>query len=226
MNQKIDFNDFANEYDAINNDIGGIFATDKAYFQTYKTKIVKNILNTSPKRILDFGCGVGRNLDSLVESFKETQICGYDISDKSIEVAKSRFNNIDFYSGDNYSAMGKFDLIFVSNVFHHIPLNERANAVKILNQLLEDDGNIIVFEHNPKNFITRRIVDKCPYDKDAILLQRKELGKHFINEGFNISLQRYTLFFPSFLRFLWRFEKFIGFIPLGGQYFIKFVKEQ
>ncbi len=55
---------------------------------------------------------------------------------------------------------------------------------------------MIIFEHNPYNPITRFMVNTCEFDKDAVLLTRKELIKIFINNGFSLIKGKYCLFFP------------------------------
>ena len=40
--------------------------------------------------------------------------------------------------------------------------------------MLKNDGQLIIFEHNPLNPITRKIVKECEYDEDAILLTPKK----------------------------------------------------
>jgi hypothetical protein len=81
-----------------------------------------------------------------------------------------------------------------------------------------------VFEHNPYNPITRRIVSTCPYDDAAVLLTPEELRRHLEAEGFKQPHTKYCLFIPPSLSWLTWMERGLGWLPLGGQYFVHFSK--
>lgn len=223
MVDKIDFDDYAEEYDDINANIGTFFSKDSGYFNEYKVKIVASALSSEPKSILEYGCGVGKNIEFLLKHFKNSKIYGCDISQKSIDIARRNYPSVNVFLCDKIPEK-KFDFVFISNVYHHVPISERENVTKEIYKLLEDDGTGFVFEHNPYNPITRRIVDKCPYDKDAHLLSMKDLLSLYSKNGFIVQKKKFTLFFPEILKCLWGIEKYIGFIPLGGQYYIQFRK--
>ena len=130
----------------------------------------------------------------------------------------------DFYLLGEDTIVDKFDLIFVALVFHHIKPELRSKVIKDISDLLQKDGNIFIFEHNPYNPVTSYLVNTCIFDADAVLLKKGELCKLLIGAKLSINACRYTLFFPSFLKKLRFIEPMLGYLPLGGQYFISAIE--
>lgn len=115
---------------------------------------VKNVLEVSrryldsnflPKKILDFGCGVGR----LIIPFSEIaeNVVGLDISESMLKEAQKNceefsIKNVNLIkSDDNLSLLsGKFDLIHSFIVFQHINAERGLLIFKNLITLLEDGG--------------------------------------------------------------------------------------
>lgn len=223
MKENIDFDDYSNEYNDLMDNQLSIFADDVSYFSEYKIKATKDSLKSTPYNILDFGCGVGRNIDFFKKHFPNSKISGCDISRESIDLAKKSFPDNEFFVlGDNQNPQN-FDLIFISNVFHHITKSEREHVVKnVLLPFLSEKASIIVFEHNPINPVTRYLVATCPFDKDAELLYKHQLKRLFLKFGFQIEEESYTLFFPPSWSKLQQLEDKFKRIPLGGQYYIHF----
>jgi hypothetical protein len=106
-------------------------------------------------------------------------------------------------------------------VFHHIPPEERAGAARYLAQRLAAGGTAIVFEHNPYNPVTRKIVNDCPFDDGVILLRPRELRGLLRDAGLGGDRQGYALFVPPGLKALAPIEPWLSWLPLGGQYWVK-----
>jgi SAM-dependent methyltransferase len=224
--EKVDFDKYAEDYDKKLAEDLDFFGEESGYFADYKIKIVKNNIDYKPQNILEYGCGIGRNLKYFSRYFPDSKISGCDISAKSIEIAKKGNPQCDFFLIDdkikNY--FGQFDLVFISCVFHHIEPVLRNDSIKNVFNLMQQNGNLFFFEHNPYNPVTLKIVRECPWDTDAILLKPKE-SLNLINEsGLKLSAKKYTLFFPAFLKGLRFLENIMWFIPLGGQYYIRAIK--
>ena len=218
---KKDFDAYAKNYNAILSEQLNFFEEDNLYFAEYKIAKLKNLLSFQPKHILDFGCGIGRSTLFLTQYFPEAQTYGCDISQASLAEAEKTVPSAHFFLTPALSEKPKtFDVIFVSNVFHHIKLSERAKTLDLITQSSTTGGSIVVFEHNPYNPVTRHLVNTCPFDQDAVLLKPKELKTLFKKAGVqNITLE-YTLFFPAFLKSFRFLEKYLHFLPLGGQYVV------
>ena len=200
----------------VSNDIG--------YFAEHKVLQMKHHMSASPMRVLDYGCGIGRNIPYLAKHFPKALFSGCDISVGSLEVAEKENPNAKFFVSGKGIHVGQFDLIIVSNVFHHIEPEERGQVVDELKQLLTPDGNLFVFEHNPYNPLTRYLVKRIPFDEDAQLVTAHVLAKLFHMRGYELIRSKYTMFFPQWASKLSPIEPYLGWLPMGAQYFIQVKK--
>ena len=222
---KVDFDEFTGIYNSLLRQKTKFFVADDTYFARYKVLLTKQMLDREPARILEYGCGIGRNITFLQQYFKTSEICGSDISSKSLDVARTENPEIYFWEeGDVTSERSEFDLIFVAGVFHHIPPGERPGTAKNIYSRLKKGGSVVVFEHNPVNPITRRLVGSCIYDEDAVLLAPREVRHHLEQAGLCVVKHSYTLFFPPSLWMLRWLEGRLGWLPLGGQYWVRAIK--
>jgi hypothetical protein len=80
-------------------------------------------------------------------------------------------------------------------------------------------GLVVIFEHNPWNPITRLIVSRCEFDRDAVLLTCRESTSLLSQAGLERLANRQILYFPWRGRF-WKYaESLISWLPLGAQYY-------
>jgi hypothetical protein len=93
-------------------------------------------------------------------------------------------------------------------------------ALGYCHERLRTGGRLFVFEHNPYNPVTRHLVNTCPFDADAVLLTRAETVALLKTAGLEPSAAAYCLFFPRLLAGLRPLETWLGWLPLGGQYFV------
>jgi SAM-dependent methyltransferase len=227
---KVDFDKFADDYDELLDQQLNFFSEDIDYYARYKVNLVVDDFTEhnieDPLHILEYGCGIGRNLIYFSERYPKANLTGYDISQKSISIAQKEFSNVFFTSDINELKSEHYDLIFVAGVFHHIVPELRSEVFDHFFQKLKKTGSIFVFEHNAYNPVTRKMVRECPFDQDAILIKSKEMKGLIEDAGFNISYVRYTLFFPPNLtKASQRLDKLFTWLPLGGQYYVKAVKQ-
>ena len=171
-------------------------------------------------QFLDYGCGIGNLYDSVPTIFSQAIYTGVDSSKKSIDEAQSRFSDNPNFQELNSSQWknSKYDLIFSSGVFHHIPHQEHGPIINRLSRLLNQNGKIVIWEHNPINPITQKIVKECAFDKDAVLIRSNKLKQHLEAASLEKVQIIYTTFFPKFLSRLNTFDSFLSWFPLGGQY--------
>jgi SAM-dependent methyltransferase len=219
---KVNFDDYAEDYDAILKKQLRFFESGTDYFSRYKIALIKRLLQRTPSNILEFGCGVGNNIKYLLTFFHNASITGCDISAKSLDIARSRYPSAAFFLFTEATLLDiRFDLIFIANVFHHIPPKQRQTTIQLLKKLLIPGGNLFIFEHNPYNPVTRHLVNTCPFDVDAQLLRPREMISSLKHAGFSIIKRDFILFFPSALRLLRPIERYMSFMPLGGQYVVQ-----
>ena len=114
--------------------------------------------------VLDVGCGNGVISRSLGE--KGFNVQGIDVSEKAIEKAKSlnKSNNVKFdvVSAEQLVANGQqYHAVICSEVLEH--LNEPARLLKVLHEILKEDGVLIVTVPNGKG--AREVLITKPVQK-------------------------------------------------------------
>lgn len=181
--------------------------------------------NHTLQTILDYGCGVGMTLRPLRQKFPETEIAGADPSQSSLDVAAREHADCHIIMlplGElNQSCYARhFDLIFVSCVFHHIDSEQHIATLNSLRNLCSPTGQVAIFEHNPANPITRRIVRNCPFDEGVTLISPRTLRDRMIAAGWKSIRKSYISFVPPKLKRYKSLESFLGWCPLGAQYMI------
>jgi len=226
VSKNINFDNFVGTYEALLQADTKFFSGESDYFASYKVAILKNELKiVNPKKILEPGCGVGRNLAFLKRSYPDASIIGTDISKKSINYAAENIEGVKCLVEDFCThKINGFDLIFVAGVYHHIELEFRMEFTKLCYERLNNGGSMVIFEHNPLNFITRFIVSRCPYDVGVRLVGLAQLVKHLESAGFTIKRKGYCLFIPQFAKSFRGCERYLKWIPLGGQYYVEVIK--
>jgi len=112
-------------------------------------KILKKYINNN-KRALDIGCGNGRYTQKFAANFDE--VVGIDLSQKRIDDnnTQNKYNNIT-YLNENFITMpkdtlGKFDFVFVGDIFMYTSDNDVEKVFKSLLKLLKPNGMLIVRE--------------------------------------------------------------------------------
>jgi 2-polyprenyl-3-methyl-5-hydroxy-6-metoxy-1,4-benzoquinol methylase len=192
------------------------------YYYENRAKLARKIVNqrNSVGSILDFGGGIGLAIPHLHQQFPHAQISIYDSSAESVSRAVQQHPSTQPLLLDQLSKR-KFDLIFVAGVIHHVPLDMRNEILMVLRDSLAPEGTICIFELNPLNPVTRRLVACCPFDEDANLISRRHL-ETLINEidGLEVNAGGYTVFLPPVLKLLRPIEKILRWLPLGAQYYL------
>jgi SAM-dependent methyltransferase len=220
--KKVDFDDYTESYNKLLAERTDFFSASTEYFARYKVDLVRNQVNSPVNRLLEYGCGIGRNIPFIKQAFPNAVIVGSDISKASLEIARRDNPQVEFLQEEeNFALVNPFDVIFVTGVFHHIPVKQRVSVAKTISNRLTPNGRLFVFEHNPFNPVTRRIVSNCPYDGDAVLLKPVELRGILAEASLTVERKAYCLFFPPRFSFLSPLENRLGWLPLGGQYWMQ-----
>lgn len=218
--RKVDFDGYADAYEKLLQDQLKFFSSDRSYFSEYKAKILRSIAPVVRSHILDFGAGVGLIIPHLRSEFPDGKVYASDISAASLAHLSKRFPDIAVVNDDDLYKH-RFDIILIATVLHHVEPQLRHTLMQRLGRLLKPGGRICIFEHNPYNPITQRMVSTCPFDEDAILLPMRE-SIELITKSSNLELEAkgYTLFLPPRFSALSSVEGLLRWLPLGGQYFV------
>lgn len=219
------FDRYADTYDQLLDSSIPDALRENAYFAEYKVALMARRLRmASIKRILDFGCGLGRSLFFMHQYFPDAELYGFDLSPVSLDLAKRKMPQAILTTKWSEISSVKYDCIFAANVFHHIAKEERKLAMVNCHNLLAQDGHFFLFEHNPFNPITRRIFERCPFDQDAEMLFKSEVEALANLADLRVVDSAYTLFFPKQMAFLRGFEPALRRLPIGAQYYVELAK--
>jgi SAM-dependent methyltransferase len=226
-----EFDRFAEEYDQLLEKNIAVTGEKPEFFHEYKIKELGRLAqerNLQPKSILDFGSGIGNSTPFFRRYFPAAQLAGADVSERSLEVAESRFPGMATglrIKGERIPVSdGTFDMSFSACVFHHIPHEEHIYWLRELLRITRPGGMLVIFEHNPLNPLTVRAVNSCPFDENASLIRAKELVARYRESGWKDAKTQYHLFFPHALAGLRVLEPSLSSIPLGGQYSVTAIK--
>src|SRR5262249_15393803 len=107
-----------------------------------------------------------------------------------------------------------------SCVFHHIEPSDRAHWARELRRVLRPGAAFFLFEHNPYNPLTVRVVRNVPFDEGVRLLRPGNASSLLRDTGFKTSRPWFYFFFPAFLRALRPLEAALKHVPIGAQYFV------
>ena len=229
-----EFDKFADEYHAALS--AGIAVSGEApeYFSEYKVADIARHWRpraqprTAPLKLLDFGAGVGNSVPYVRKYFPGSKLTCLDLSQRSLTVAAKRFpaaaDYVHFDGAHIPFEPGQFDIAYAMVVFHHIPHEDHLALFKQLHRVLRPGGNLFIFEHNPHNPLTVRVVNDCAFDENAKLINGRALRGNILRAGFCSARTRYRVFFPHGLRALRVLEPALTWLPLGGQYFVQAVK--
>lgn len=219
-----DFDTCAREYREIHNTNLKNTGYTSAYLAERKVlEILRHRKEKGSLNILDLGCGDGLVAVYFRKYFPCSFISGLDVSEELIKVSKNwNIENCEFkiYDGKRvpYSE-NSFDIILLANILHHITSeNIRLCLLKECRRVLKTSGNLFIFEHNPYNPITIKIVKNCQFDQDARLINYLDLKKLLTKTGFKSSF-KFIIFLPGFIKRKEYFEKFFWWLPIGGQYY-------
>lgn len=223
MNGKTDFDFYADSYDRALAEGLAVSGENREYFAEGRVKWLAGCLHrmgSNPSLVIDYGCGTGSTSPLLLKFLRPKNIIGLDSSTRSIDVARRTHasDRIHFSLVQEYEPTEAADLIYCNGVFHHIPPELRRSSLKFLHQTLRAGGLFSLWENNPWNPGTRFIMNRIPFDRDAITLSALECRSLVRTEGFSVLGTEFTFFFPRFLKLLRPTEKLLSRVPLGAQY--------
>ena len=217
------FDSYAEAYDA---DLArgiAVSGEDKTYFAKGRVEWLARCVRRvgfQPKSVIDFGCGTGTAAPFLLDSLGAARVVGADQSENSLAVARRDNASAprQFVRLDELAAEETFDLAYCNGVFHHIPIEEREEALACIHRSLRSGGIFAFWENNPWNPGTRYVMSRIPFDRDAVPIS-PAAGRRFLRAGgFEVLRMDFLFIFPRALRRLRGLEPALSGLPLGAQY--------
>jgi SAM-dependent methyltransferase len=220
----MDFDEFAADYSRQVDRVVAFSGQTQDFFLEAKARQLAATIRaqfgeSSAPRILEVGCGPGmmqRRLRAHVG-----RLWGIDTSLACLAQAGHGGEGARLVAADGRRAPfvdGSFDLVFAVCVLHHVPPDRREGFVGEMARLTRRGGLVAVWEHNPWNPLTRRVVARCPFDRDAVLLSLPATRRLLRGAGLSRIRSLYGLFFPWQGRGWQRAERLLARVPLGAQF--------
>ena len=216
--------DLSDQYEAMLNRGIRLSGEDQYYFIAGRIGDLNKQLpdGWKPRRILDFGCGIGHAAPFLAEAFPDSDIVGVDTAEQALEHATKTHGSarISFRHIHDLDESEAFDLCYVNGVFHHIEPLKRPEVLRVIHRSLRPGGYFSLFENNPWNPGTRMVMARIPFDRDAITLSPYETERIVRTAGFRLDRTRSLFYFPRPLAWLRFVEPSLARLPLGAQYYV------
>jgi len=226
--EKAEFDQFAAEYLAQH--AANIRASGESpeFFARYKVEDACREVRARGvpvARILDFGSGIGNSVPFFMAAFPGAELTCADVSTRCLELSQHRFPEVEVryveLAGDALPFPDEhFDLAFSACVFHHIQPEEHGRWLAELRRVTARNGVLMLFEHNPYNFLTVSAVRHCPFDANARLVDAPTLRRRLHACGWDGIRVAYRIFFPHRLAFARPVERLLRWLPLGAQYVV------
>lgn len=226
MQPQQSFDAYARSYDAEVNSSLAFTGLKVDYFTRVKAGFVLDLVQArlgppGEMRLLDVGCGVGNFHPLLSDHF--AAINGVDVSDACLDQARAHNPAVDYraYDGERLPHDdASFDVAMTICVMHHVPPAQWPAFAGEMKRVLRPGGLALVFEHNPMNPLTRRVVSNCAFDADAVLLRAGKTRELLSTAGLTPVESRSILSVPSIGATTRRIDRALGLLGLGAQYYV------
>jgi SAM-dependent methyltransferase len=183
--------------------------------------------SASVPRLLDFGCGAGAFMRALARRRFGGEMVGSDVSAGMLDEARRTWPAgmqppawVVSEPGCLPFADGSFDIVAALGVMHHVMPADRPAEWREIARVLRPGGRCYIYEHNPFNPLTQWVVRHTAIDAHAVLLPPGEVTTGLSAAGLQVNLRHGLMYGPPKWRWAWNLERFIRWIPLGGQYVV------
>ncbi len=223
----MDFDEFADSYKRNVEEAIAFSGADHDFYLRIKAEFVVELAeryggDPGALDVLDVGCGVGETHRFLEDRFGSFH--GVDIAEESVARARERHPWASYHISKPRQPMpfeaGSFDLAFAVCVLHHVPPEEWEGFAKEMGRVVRPGGIVAIFEHNPYNPLTRKAINACEFDEDAVLLSRGRTRGLLREAGLELVESPYIIFFPREGPAFRSIERGLRWLPLGAQYYV------
>ena len=128
-------------------------------------QVLKSVLPTAPKSIVDLGCGAGRSTMTLQKTFPDATVTGVDLSPYFVTVAKrmepemareigcaaaSSIRWIHAPAEETGLPSNSVDLVSVCLVFHELPTDAARSIMAEAYRIVKPGGHFAIMDMNPQ----------------------------------------------------------------------------
>lgn len=124
--------------------------------------------------ILEIGCGIGATAWRIAQAYRNANVLGVDISQRSIDVARTCFRLPNLAYQQHVLSRGvlaqKFDYVLMMDVYEHIAAGQRSELHQFLAEALTENGRVFLSFPTPWHlqFLRMNNPDEIqPVDEDV-----------------------------------------------------------
>ena len=218
------FDTYAGDYTASVERSVGFTGRKIEFFHQRKIDVLRRIggrhlASMAAASVLDVGCGAGVT-GSMLRPYVAS-VHGIDVSPLMVQQARERSREctFDVFDGSRLPFDDcSFDLVMTICVLHHVPPERWEPFTAELVRVVRPGGLAVIIEHNRLNPMTRRAVNTCPFDADAVLVPHRRAARMLRAAGAQPVEIHNFLFSPLAGRVGSALERGCSPIPFGGQY--------
>jgi SAM-dependent methyltransferase len=204
----------------------GFVGRDLEFFTRAKVYHLRRLARSLPRplavsSVLDVGCGCGLTDEMILPYVGD--LTGVDVSSAMVGEAALRNPDAHYEAYDGLVLpfpSDSFDVVFAICVVHHVDPAGWDGLLAEMWRVTRAGGLSVVIEHNPANPLTRRSVDRCPFDEDAVLVGPRRLAQGLRRAGARSVRHRYILFAPFGGDRARMAEGLLGWLPAGAQHIV------
>ena len=115
------------------------------------------------KNVLEIGCN--RGLTTLQISKFAKKVTAVDNDKKHIYFANKlrkkkniKYLQVEVFDKKAMNKLGKFEIIYLREIFNFLKINEKKKIIKILQKNLKQKGKIVITDFYSKVFIRKKII--------------------------------------------------------------------
>jgi len=153
------------------------------------------------KKVLEIGCNQG--LTSVQISRYANLTMSIDNNKKHISTARKNpkknitYKCINFYNKKKMQSLGRYDVIYLREIFNFINLNQKIEIIKILKSNLKKNGQIIVTDFYTSVFTRKKILNFFQLDFKSIFKININAKKFHLKDQNSIKVFFHKLNFSS-----------------------------
>jgi len=193
----------------------------QAKAEIFAELMARSFPDTDSLRVLDIGCGPASIHPMIASSLG--RLTGVDVAESQLVRAMTANpdNGYAAYDGARLPfADNTFDVTFTICVMHHVPPSQWPDFVGEMFRVTTPGGMVVIFEHNPYNVLTRIVVNRCEFDKDAVLLASSRVMGLLAEAGFVDAFKGFFLVSPFKAKLFRMLDRGLRRLPLGAQYYV------
>lgn len=191
-------------------------------YYSYNSWVLKKLEFLNFKDVVEIGCGDGYLISEVSKLFKNSNCTGYDLSKRSIDLAKIFGDkDVEFFNDDlNKINDNSYDLVLCSQVLEHIPDDEIDGFLDNLFRIVK-----------PKKYLAIVVpgIGKKLIKKHYRHYTTKTLSSYFDEEKFNIitldTIFHVDIFYKIFIK-LFSNKFFKIDVPLLNKFFVNRMKKK